>query len=123
MFEVFDEDGNGVIDFSEFLYAISALSDGDLTRKLHLTFRIYDVNGNKQIDRKEMEKILKTIYDLKGVPKDQRTGENSVKSRVEQIFQKLDRNDSEILTEDEFVEGCLADPGILSILLQNTKPK
>ncbi|CAF0969465.1 unnamed protein product [Brachionus calyciflorus] len=117
VFEVFDADNNKYISFSEFLLAISALSDGDVTKRLRLTFQIYDVNNNNQIDIKEMTKVIEALYDLKSVPKDQRKGENSAASRAQAIFLKLDLDGSKGLNADEFINGCVNDNYLLSLLL------
>ena len=117
VFDVFDADNNDAIDFAEFLLVISALSDRDLNKRLHLAFKIIDIDDNNKIDGKELEKIVSAIYDLKGVPKDQRVGDNSAKSVADSVFKKLDRDDSKFLTEEEFVEGCLQDSKLVALLL------
>ncbi len=40
VFNVFDVDGSGKIDFTEFLIAISVSTQGDVKKKLHLAFRM-----------------------------------------------------------------------------------
>ena len=117
VFEVFDTDNNKFITFTEFLLAISALSDGDVSKRLRLTFQIYDVNNNNQIDIKEMTKVIEALFDLKNVPKDQRKGDKSAANKAKEIFAKLDSDGSKGLNADEFINGCLNDKLILSLLL------
>jgi Ca2+-binding EF-hand superfamily protein len=64
-----------------------------------------------------MEKIILAIYDLIG--ETNRKGDNDPKQRVSAIFQKLDRDNSGTLTEEEFVEGCLQDPVLMKFLAPN----
>lgn len=45
VFKVFDTDGSGLIDFKEFLIAISITAQGDATKKLVLAFKMYDVSA------------------------------------------------------------------------------
>ena len=46
VFKVFDSDGSGEIDFTEFLIAISVTAQGDAKKKLVLAFKMYDVDQN-----------------------------------------------------------------------------
>lgn len=64
-----------------------------------------------------MEKIIEAIYDLVG--EEQRKGENSPSQRVKTIMQKLDKDNNGYLNEQEFVEGCLGDPVLRSLLAPN----
>ena len=64
-----------------------------------------------------MEKIIEAIYDLLG--EENRKGENSPPERVKKIMVKLDKDQNGYLTEEEFVEGCLADPLLRSLLVSN----
>ena len=45
---------------------MSASSDGDIKEKLVTAFRIYDIDKNGKVDKKEMEKVIDAIYDLRG---------------------------------------------------------
>jgi Ca2+-binding EF-hand superfamily protein len=49
VFRTFDVDGNGYIDFVEFLLAVNINSNGNVRDKLTLAFDIYDINGNGQV--------------------------------------------------------------------------
>lgn len=64
-----------------------------------------------------MEKIIEAIYDLVG--EEQRKGENSPSQRVKTIMQKLDKDNNGYLNEQEFVDGCLSDPVLRSLLAPN----
>lgn len=105
VFKVFDTDRSGLIDFTEFLIAISVTAQGDARKKLILAFKMYDVDKNGTVDKKEMLKIIEAIYDLLG--EELRRGENSPSERVKTIMNKLDKDNSGTLSENEFVEGML----------------
>ena len=49
VFRTFDIDGNGYIDFVEFLIAVNVNANGDVRDKLGLAFDIYDINSNGQV--------------------------------------------------------------------------
>ena len=105
VFKVFDADGSGLIDFGEFLIAISVTAQGDARKKLILAFKMYDVDKNGKVDKKEMQKIIEAVYDLLG--EELRKGENSPAERVKTIMAKLDKDNSGNLSQEEFVEGVL----------------
>ncbi len=75
LFKSFDTDGSGEIDFVEFMTAVSVTAKGDVKEKLTLAFKMFDLDKNGTVDRKEMEKIMEAIYDLLG--EENRKGENS----------------------------------------------
>ena len=64
-----------------------------------------------------MEKIIEAIYDLVG--EEHRKGENSPSERVKKIMNKLDKDRDGYLNEKEFVNGCLEDPILRSLLAPN----
>lgn len=60
---------SGEIDFLEFLVFISATSSGHIHDKLRMTFKIYDINRDGKIEKAELLKLVKAIYDLRGEKK------------------------------------------------------
>lgn len=54
MFNVFDENKNGSIDFKEFICALSITSRGRLDEKLRWAFQLYDIDGDGTITYNEM---------------------------------------------------------------------
>ena len=97
------------------MVAISTSTHGDVKQKLRLGFNLYDTNHNGKIDKKEMVKIIESIYDLKG--EQNRKGDNDPKQRAEAIFSKLDKDNSGTLDENEFVQGCMSDPYLMKLLV------
>ena len=68
IFRAFDKNGNGKVDFEEFLLGVCVMSTNDVEKKLRWAFNIYDIDGNGSIDRNEMTAIIRVQWSLSFLP-------------------------------------------------------
>ena len=61
VFKTFDINGDGTIDFREFMCAISISSKGSIEEKLERAFKMYDSDGDGFITRGELMDIVISI--------------------------------------------------------------
>ena len=114
IFETFDIDKNGSIDFKELLLAIDIMSTKTIEGKLRSAFRLYDVDGNGSVDPGEMTKILLAMYQLKRANGFEIHDTPEERTRI--IFSQIDNNGDGYITEDEFVKAFLKEDELSNLL-------
>ena len=64
-----------------------------------------------------MLKVLESLFDMVGIPKNERTGSKSPKIIVDSMIERMDLNRNNVLELDEFIEGCLNNETIRKVLI------
>eukprot|EP01129_Flabellula_baltica_P017135 TRINITY_DN9404_c0_g1_i1.p1 TRINITY_DN9404_c0_g1~~TRINITY_DN9404_c0_g1_i1.p1 ORF type:complete len:180 (-),score=60.50 TRINITY_DN9404_c0_g1_i1:43-582(-) len=59
--QIFDENKDNAIQFTEFITALSTFSKGDETAKLRFAFRVYDIDNDGYISNGELFQVLKMM--------------------------------------------------------------
>ena len=60
--DIFDADGNGEVDFKEFIHGVSQFSvKGDKLSKLKFAFRIYDMDNDGFISNGELFQVSRQL--------------------------------------------------------------
>ncbi|KAF7697083.1 guanylate cyclase activator 1d isoform X1 [Silurus meridionalis] len=110
VFYTFDMDGDGYINFVEYIAAVSLMLKGEINQKLKWYFKLFDQDGNGKIDKEELETIFTAIQDI--------TQNHSIvpEEIVALIFEKIDVNGEGELTLEEFIEGARGHPDIMEML-------
>ncbi|XP_056304090.1 guanylyl cyclase-activating protein 1 [Danio aesculapii] len=114
MFQTFDMNDDGCIDFMEYVAALSLVLKGGVQQKLRWYFKLYDVDGSGCIDREELLLIVKAIRAISGVEQ-----EVSAEEFTNMVFDKIDLNGDGVLTMEEFMEGIQADEYLSTMLTQS----
>ncbi|KAL8964437.1 MAG: hypothetical protein Q9183_004447 [Haloplaca sp. 2 TL-2023] len=116
VFNVFDSDKSGSIDFKEFICALSVTSRGKMEDKLDWAFQLYDIDGDGKISYDEMLQIVEAIYKMVGSMVKLPPDEDTPEKRVKKIFKMMDKDENGSLDMAEFKEGSKRDETIVSAL-------
>ena len=108
VFDVFDTDGNGSVDFGEFLIAFWVRAKGNVREKLAWLFDVYDCDKSNYITYWELTKMLRLVLNMKGIKEDPY-------NKARYIMDKLDRSGDGKISKAEFIAGCTADSSMRSL--------
>lgn len=111
LFLTFDVDGDGKIDFREFVIGLNGFVKGSLEEKVHALFEIYrsDAAGEKE---------TVAISDLLGLFQGDRHLYQELMRCVDEYFARVELRDElqPTMKEDEFVAASVAEPHLLDMV-------
>ena len=97
MIKEVDLDGNGTIDFKEFLgLMVRKMKDTDIEEELLEAFKVFDRDGNGQITSHELRHVIANL------------GENMSPEEVEELIREADIDGDGQINYDEFVKMMLS---------------
>uniref|UniRef100_A0A8C0K4E4 Guanylate cyclase activator 1C n=1 Tax=Canis lupus dingo TaxID=286419 RepID=A0A8C0K4E4_CANLU len=114
VYNTFDMNKDGFIDFLEFIAAINLVIRGKMDQKLKWYFKLYDADGNGSIDKKE----LLNIFMVSEVAVQALNGQQTLSPEefTNLVFNKIDINNDGELTLEEFINGTEKDQDLLDIV-------
>ncbi|XP_053244381.1 guanylyl cyclase-activating protein 2-like isoform X3 [Podarcis raffonei] len=85
-----------MIDFLEYVAILNLVLRGKLEHKLKWSFKVYDTNRNGFLDKAELRKMVKCVYNVKqGWARNMDTQMSTPEEVCNRIFQLMDENNDE----------------------------
>ncbi|CAK8690861.1 neurocalcin-like isoform X2 [Clavelina lepadiformis] len=110
LFRTFDFNGDGKVNFKEFVCGLSVTTRGTPDEKLTWTFNVYDVNQDGTITLDEMNEIMRAIYAINGITESEQLRFGN------EAFEGLDANGDGYISVSEFVKGVKRDKRLVEFL-------
>ncbi|XP_052258411.1 neuronal calcium sensor 2-like [Dreissena polymorpha] len=122
IFQSFDTDNSGYIDFEEFLVGLS-LTEASLggsdretkLKKLKWAFNVYDKDRSGTIDKHEMRSIVRVVAEL--TPEDSFLRNGSAEDFADRLFNQVDANGDGDITFEEFRRAAEINETLIDLLL------
>nr|XP_023657760.1 guanylyl cyclase inhibitory protein-like [Paramormyrops kingsleyae] len=116
IFRTLDNNEDGVVDFREYVTAISMLTKGSPVEKLRWSFMLYDKDKDGSITREEMLEIMQAVYKMSVAASLTKPNPLTAEECTNRIFVRLDKDNNAVISLDEFIEGAMDDKWIREML-------
>ncbi|CAF0718712.1 unnamed protein product [Adineta steineri] len=114
-FRTYDLNGDGSIDFMEFMHAVNIIRRGDLIEKLLLIFSLLDSNQDGYIDRLKLVKMMEALYNIKGI--NYKDNYNVLLRKVDSLITRFDTDkEGGRILRYKFIESCMNDNALRDLL-------
>jgi len=104
VFRIYDTNGDGYIDFVEFMVVFYILSEGTPEEVLSKLFRVFDVNSDGSISIKELHRLVSDLYGLVQQKDPHLASKELIASTA---FKEMDTDGDGEVTQQEFVRAVL----------------
>ena len=99
LFNIFDKDNNGTIDYDEFISTIEEITTGTKNEKIRFAFNLHDLDGSGFIDKNELTFLISQSFIENNLDYD----EFQLNLLVEEFFIKADKDNSGNIDFEEFL--------------------
>ncbi|RXM99810.1 Guanylyl cyclase inhibitory protein, partial [Acipenser ruthenus] len=107
---------DGIVDFREYVTAISMLIQGSPEEKLRWSFKLCDKDKDGAITRSEMLEIMQAVYKMSLAASLTKSNPLTVEECTNWIFSRLDKDRNAVISLEEFIEGALDNDWIREML-------
>jgi len=122
LFDLFDLDKNGVIDYQEFMTGLAIFSKGAPDEKIEAIFKIYDIDKTNYVSKDELKTMLlhipmhtlHLVDKCKEAQNEERT--HKVARLVDEAFFNFDTNKDNKLSKEQFTNWAKNTPSIIDFL-------
>ena len=122
LFTLFDETGDGQINFREFVCGISVIMRGNIKDKLEFSFQLYDFDGNGCVTPQEMKDCLMSMNNTASYFGDTPVTKEEADSLVDAIFKESDANNDGVLDYKEYMHAVSNHPVLVAFIKQENAP-
>ena len=114
IFRMYDINKDDKVDFHEFMIVLTVMGSGTVQENLEQIYRIFDINNDGHISKKELERIVKDLFGLMK-PSDNPTMATD-KVLAEMAFKEMDKDSDSKISKEEFINACQSHEKISSML-------
>ena len=82
-----------------------------------MIFNLYDIDKNGSIDRDEFRIIIESVYKILDPKKKTKTPE--FEQEMEGLFKKIDADNNQKISLNEFIDACTRSEYLLNLLAPN----
>ena len=115
LFDIFDKDNNGAIDYQEFMETIESMVSGEKEEKIRFAFDLHDLDNNGLIDKHELKILIKQSFIENNVDFD----DFQLDFLVEEFFKRADKDKSNTIDFNEFLDVANKYPDFIEGLAVN----
>jgi Ca2+-binding EF-hand superfamily protein len=117
MFTLYDETGDEIVPFREFVCGASVLTRGNLSDKLTFAFQVWDHDGRRTISKKDCSKVLRSLNQCLDFFGDKTLQNKQIDLLVENIFDNAELEADGTVDYTEYISAIVQHPTLVSFVV------